>query len=89
MVETIKKKWPDDAVMLVAEIAGHENRAKMEEIRAGRCRHCNQTVHYDSRTLRDALKIGEPYGMPVKFFCVPCAVEHDFQMINVLVDHRK
>ena len=48
------KPWPGDAIMIVAECFGHENRANMEAVIEAECRDCGARLGVDSYTLRTA-----------------------------------
>jgi hypothetical protein len=81
------KRWPADAVMIVAALAGEEKREKMESVVPAKCRDCGATVHADSYTIRTADSLPERRGRPVKFFCTRCCVNYDFGTITHMHDH--
>ena len=83
-----KLPWPGDAIMIVASNAGTENRAVMEGVVDATCRLCNADLKADTRTVRSAKEMPERRGRPVMFFCVDCAMKHDRESMDLLVDQR-
>lgn len=53
-VETLKP-WPSDAVMVVASIAGQENREAMSGVEEAICRDCFAELLVDPRTVEAAI----------------------------------
>jgi hypothetical protein len=80
--------WPSDAVMIVAARAGTENRAAMEGVNDATCRRCDAHLHADTRTIRTAEQLPQRMGRPVMFFCVECALLHNRNQIQTLIDQR-
>ena len=87
-MSTVKKPWPGDAIMIVCPFPATANRAAMESANPGECRECGRNILYDSFSLRRALALPNRRGRPVKFFCAPCALKHDFGSITYFEDHR-
>jgi len=81
------KRWPADAVMIVAMNAGQENRAQMESVVVATCRDCGAQLHADSYTIRVAHNLPERRGRPIKFFCPRCCVNYDYDSITHMHDH--
>lgn len=80
--------WPGDAIMIIASLAGQENRAAMESVFAATCHMCDSDLHADTRTVRTAMQLPARRGRPVNFFCVACALKHDRKSVGLLIDQR-
>jgi hypothetical protein len=83
-----KAKWPGDAVMIVAALAGTEIREHMESVVPCDCRDCGRLLHADSRTIRAAFHLPSRRGRPVEFFCVECCMKYDAKSVNEMHDCR-
>jgi len=84
----MKKRWPSDAIMIVAAPAGEEIQEKMESVVPATCRDCGCTVHADSYTIRRATSLPSRKGRPIKFFCINCCTsKYDTNSITELYDH--
>lgn len=83
------KRWPGDAVMIVASPAGEAVAANMQAVVECRCRDCGGAVHADSDTIRRCAEMPGRGGRPIRFVCIPCAVRYDVNSLDLLVDHRK
>lgn len=82
------KPWPKDAVMVVAAHAGEERREFMQSVVDAECRACGAKLRADGFSIREAEQMPARMGRPVKFFCIPCCVQHDLGMIQDLRDYR-
>lgn len=80
--------WPSDAIMVIASVAGKENRAKMESVHHGHCRDCGCQVAYDGKTQRAAESHPLRQGRPVMYFCWDCHLNYDFESVDDVTDHR-
>lgn len=83
-----KRTWPGDAVIIVCATPDEAEHADGEAVHMGICRDCRCLIAYRQRTLRRVLAMPERHGRPVEFFCIACAVQHDFGSLDVVQDHR-
>jgi len=81
------KQWPGDAVMIVAEWFGKENRTNMESVVEKECRDCGAKLGVDSFTIRVAEILPSRRGRPIKFFCPTCCMKHDPNSMTEVHDH--
>ncbi len=83
------KAWPKDAVMIIAAKRGEEITEQMESAIYVTCRECGISLAADSKTIRRAEQL--PFlrnGRPIDFFCVECAMLHDRNQIDLMLDDR-
>lgn len=80
------KPWPNDAVMIVAAIAGEEIRKNMETPTPVMCRVCGRDLMACSYTIRFAEGLPVRRGRPIKFFCTECAAQHDPSIVTHMHD---
>ena len=71
-MNTTKKQWPSDAVMIIAANAGQEQRDRMQGWAPARCRDCDALLMTDPYTVSMAENSPLRHGRPVKFFCLAC-----------------
>lgn len=72
MPPEVKKPYPNDALIIVASVAGTECRAKMEGVHDCTCRDCDTALRADTATVRRAEDHPLRRGRPLAFLCREC-----------------
>ena len=71
-MNTTKKQWPSDAIMIIAANAGQERRENMQGWAPVHCRDCNALLMADPYSISLAENSPLRHGRPVKFLCMTC-----------------
>lgn len=87
-MQSCKKRWPADVVMIIAAYAGSEDRSRMEAVVIGYCRDCHAALAVDSLTIRTAQQLPSRRGRPIRYLCPFCYTAYDLSTITEVHDHR-
>jgi uncharacterized protein YlaI len=88
-MNTAKKPWPSDAVMIVCAIPEKANKAAMDSVNQGTCRECLCDVLYDGFSFDRASRIADLHNRPVRFFCEECHKKFDIMQCDLVEDHTR
>ena len=84
-----EKTWPSDAVMIVCATPEETTIPAGAPRGAAICRTCGEMVVFAPETLLAASKHPDRFRRPIDFFCVNCAILHNPETIESLVDMRR